>query len=483
VDLAYLIRQAAASYPESQVARLADHAERFANLLDVSGVRPGAAVGLLSENRIEYLEVDLGIALARRVRVALNARLHVDDYRYQLKNADATVLVHSNRFANEAQALKSDLDLITLNFDETYSPALAKSTAQSVVRSGDDEDPAWITYTSGTTGVPKGVVLSQRAIREVALNLLIELGPVRPGEELVLTQALSHGAGYFVLPWLLSGASLYITSRFDADEILHASRRPGAKMLKIVPSMIPDLLLVSQTYGYETIVYGASPISLPVLEAALERFGPNLIQVYGQSEAPVTLTILNKRDHELPGDHRASVGRAWRSVATEVRDQDGNVVPAGELGELTVQGSHHMTGYRNSPDATAEVLRNGWIWTHDMAVVDQRRYIYLQGRRDEIINSGGYNIAPKEVERVILEYPGIEECVVIGVPDAHWGTAVNAVVRPRHSHAFDVDKLIEFVKPRLGFRTPKRIKAVADIPRTPYGKVDRTLVLALLAEK
>ena len=491
MDLAYLIRRAARNYPSTAyfedertrrtLATLTERAERFANALDTLEVPAGAPVGVLSENRLDYIEVDLGLALARRTRVALNARLNLEDFAYSLADSKAVALVHSGSFSDEAVKLGEELGLITLDLDSQsgYQRLLDQSSAASIVRPGTDEDPAWITYTSGTTGRPKGIVLSQRSIRQVSQNILLELGPVRPGEQLVLTQALSHGAGYFVLPYLISGAGLCIQGTFDPERVARLSERPEITSLKIVPAMLPGLLDTGLRLDYETIVYGASPISKPVLDAALERLGPVLIQIYGQSEAPVTLTCLGKQEHVEEGDQRASAGRPWRSVALEVRNAEGEALGSGEVGEVTVSGDHLMSGYLGLPEATAEVLRDGWVWTKDMGYVDDRGYVYLVGRRDEMINSGGFNIAPREVERVLLDHPEIEECVVVGLPDARWGSAVNAVVRCRRP--LNEEEVIAFARPRLGFRTPKRVHFVGSIPRNPYGKVDRVRVLEALA--
>lgn len=497
MDIPYLLRRAAREFPSNPavddgrfalaLGELVARAERLANAFDALGVPEGASVGILSENRTEYVETDVAIALGRRVRVALNARLHVDDHRYVAADADLRALFHSKQHAQTASALGEELGIPTVSFDaddhSVWCGTLLENTEPNVrVRNADPESPLWITYTSGTTGRPKGVVLSHRSIREVAFNLLLELGPVAPGEQLVLTQALSHGAGYFVVPWLLRGAGLYVCRSFDPDEVWSVSARPNVRKLKLVPAMLPPLLeRDGSTWGYKSVIYGASPIPLPVLEHAIDRFGPSMQQIYGQTEAPMTLSFLGKQDHLLQ-EVRLSAGQPWRTVAVEVRTE-GQPAEPGQLGEIFVRGSHMMTGYHGQPEATAETFADGWIATKDMARTDDRGFIYLQGRRDEMINSGGYNIAPREVEDVLVAHDDVEEAVVLGLPDPRWGEAVTAVVslRPESSlrpDAGQADELIEFARPRLGIRTPKRVVVRQQIPRTPYGKVDRRALLA-----
>ena len=490
MDVAYLIRRAAREHPgviavEDEVAaltmrELVARAERIANAMDAAGVPHGASVGILMENRWEYVLVDAAIALGRRVRVAFNARLHLDDFAYMAEDAGVAVLFHSERYAEDAAALAERLDLVAVNVDGGLEALEARGDAAPVARDGDPEGPAWITYTSGTTGRPKGVVLSHRSIRVVAFNLLLHLGPVRPGRQVVLTQALSHGAGYFVLPWLISGAGVYVVRKFDPDEVLRVAERREADLLKIVPAMIPPLLEASggRRLDYDSIVYGAAPIAPALLEHALDRLGPVLVQIYGQSEAPVTITCLAKEDHLGTGDERFSAGRAFRSVAAEIRDADGLALPAGEVGELYVNAPQAMTGYHGLADATAAAMPGGWIRTSDMAREDERGFITLLGRRDEMINSGGYNISPREVERVLNEHPSVGEVVVFGRPDERWGQAVTAAVRAAAGATISADELSEFARPRLGFRAPKSISVLDAIPLTPYGKVDRTRLLA-----
>jgi fatty-acyl-CoA synthase len=499
VDVAHLLRCAAKSYPDVtavedsvrslRLSQLIARAERIANALDDHGIAPGARVGILAENRSEYVEVDAALALARRVRVALNTRLSVDDHRHVVADSEMDVLFHSGRFADTAETLRSEFSLLTISLDPVQQQAnslwledIVEAGRQAAVRRDPDaSQPAWLTYTSGTTGRPKGIILSHRSIRQVALNLLLELGPVTPGEFIVLPQQLSHGAGYFVLPYLISGGGLRVMHDFDPEEVSHLSQRPEVRTLKLVPAMLPPLLGLgdSHPFEYASIVYGAAPMPPPVLDAALDRFGPILAQVYGQSEAPVTLTFLGKDDHRF-GPQRHSAGRPWRTVAVEVRDPGGAVLPPGEQGEVSVTGLHQMTAYHRLPEATAEVMRDGWIMTRDLGVFDERGFLHLLGRIDEIINSGGYNIAPREVEGVLSSFQAVEEVVVVGMPHPRWGSSVAAMVKLLPEAIATADELIAFARPRLGFRCPKVVTIVDEIPKTAYGKVDRHEVLGML---
>ena len=500
VDPAYLFRRAAADHPTLNAVsdggrthtfrELAARAERLAAALETLGVPPGGPIGILSENRAEYVEIDVAIAFARRVRVALNARLHTEDHRFVAVDSGMKALFHSSRFAEDAAVLAAETGLTAVCFDGAtdvsldYEQLITEAPSESVRVAGDADEAAWITYTSGTTGRPKGIILSQRSIREVAINLLVDLGPVRPGDRLVLAQPLSHGAGYFILPWLLSGGELRIMRQFDAEEAWAIGDLGGrASTFKCVPAMVSSLLEADpgQPLGYETLVYGAAPMPRPVLEAALDRFGPIMAQVYGQSEAPVTITCLHKADHEGEGPQRFSAGRPFRSVRLEIIGEDGEPVAQGESGEVCLTGSHVMTGYHELPDETAAVLKDGWIMTKDIGMQDENGFVYLLGRRDEMINSGGFNISPREVETVISGFPGVEEVTVMGVPDSRWGQAVSALVKLRNGTSATGDDLIAFTRPRLGFRTPKAVKIVPSIPRNAYGKVDREQALVVLA--
>jgi acyl-CoA synthetase (AMP-forming)/AMP-acid ligase II len=316
-------------------------------------------------------------------------------------------------------------------------------------------------------------MLSHRALTQVAYNVMIELGAATTASSILLPQPLSHGAGYFVLPYLACGGHLHVMPRFDPQQAVALGRQHGIRTLKLVPTMLLDILATGEALPYEDIIYGAAPIAQPLLEEALDRYGPVLSQIYGQSEAPMTITYLSKADHQAGGERLRSAGRPWRSVAVEVVGQDAEPLAAGEVGEVVVRGPHLMTGYYGQPELTAEALRGGRLWTRDLATCDDQGYLYLLGRTDDIINSGGFNIAPREVEDVVARYEGVREVAAVGIPDERWGQAVRVYVVPEPGAELEGNLLIEFCKQALGFRRPRSVVVVPDLPRTSYGKIDR----------
>lgn len=496
MDLAYLLRrgirenaarpavttgQGRLSYRELQ-----DQACRLANALAGLGLRRGDRVAVLLENRLEYPVVDVALAYAGLVRVALNVRMAGADFGYILRDCAARALLTQASFDETVAELVTDGEPRWIRLaDGEPAQAGAHDYAELLAAASPDLPPtpasagelAWIAYTSGTTGKPKGVMLSQGALAQVAVNLMVELGVETTSDSVLLVQPLSHGAGYFTLPYLACGGHLHVRHGFDAEEVVGLSRRERVRTLKLVPTMLLDMLDVPENPAFDNIVYGAAPISEAVLGQALDRYGPVLAQLYGQSEAPMTISYLGRADHR-PGEPRVrSAGRPWRSVRVDVVDPDGNSLPAGRTGEIVVAGGHTMTGYYRQPELTAEVMRDGWIWTRDMGFRDDEGYLYLRGRRDEMINSGGFNIAPKEVEDVVSRYPGVREVAAVGVPHERWGEAVRVYVAAEPGVTLDEAGLAEFCRPELGFRRPRSIVVVAGLPRTSYGKIDRRRLL------
>lgn len=465
---------------------LGNRAHHLAQGLRALGLEAGDRVAVLMSNRLEYPEVDVGLAFAGLVRVAMNVRLNVEELSYIVDDCNARLLLTEHRYDKIAAELvdRHNVHWVRLGSEmgpapsRSYENLIERSSGQQSIEMVPDDAPAWISYTSGTTGRPKGVVLSHRALVNVAFNLMLEMGPIVPGRSILLPQPLSHGAGYFVVPYLAAGARIHIMGKFDPEEAVGLGEQHGISTLKCVPTMLVDLLDLERPIPFDTVIYGAAPIALPQIEWALDRWGPVLMQIYGQSEAPVTITVLHKQDHARSGSQRGSAGRPWRTVDVELVDPDGQTVPDGELGEVVVRGPHVMDGYLGRPDLTAEVLRDGRVWTRDMAIRDAEGYIYLHGRRDGMINSGGYNIAPKEVEDVVVQHPGVKECVAVGMPHDRWGETVKIYVLRSPGASVGTEELIDFCGHRLGFRRPRSVIFVDEIPRTAYGKVDLSRIRA-----
>lgn len=497
MNLGFLIRRAAQQHADRvavvgpagvRTYRELDHrARQLASGLRASGLQPGERIAVLLRNRDEYPEIDVGLAYGGYVRVALNTRLGLPEFQAAVEDCVARAIISEPAFDHDVAALTEANDLRWIRLDglpdvadgDDYETLIDQAPSWVPALDQGPEDLAWISYTSGTTGRPKGVMLSHGSLAAVAFNLMIEFGPASEQGSVLLPQPLSHGAGYFVLAYLASGASVHVAAEFDPDEIVRRGRSEHIDTLKLVPTMLSRLLAADLPgpLPFRHIVYGASPIDTPVMEDALERFGPVLSQIYGQSEAPVTITCLKEHDHAAPGPHRLSAGRPWRSVDVQVVDPEGVPAPPGTLGEVVVRGPHVMTGYFGNASLTEEVVHSGWLWTKDMAVADESGYIYLRGRRDDMINSGGFNIAPREVEEALLAHPVVQECAVVGVPDGEWGQSVCAFFVPRNGATVDVDVLSTFAKERLGFRRPRRIVEVDALPFTSYGKVDRQALL------
>jgi fatty-acyl-CoA synthase len=459
---------------------LDDRARRLASALAGLGLSRGDRVGVLLNNRIEYPEIDLGLLYGGYVRVALNVRMKVPDFMFALDDCGARALVTSALFDESAQEIQEGLGLSWIRLDESELPAEAKAyetliadaAPATVVIPESPEEVAWISYTSGTTGKPKGVMLSRRSLMAVAENLALELGVINSAAKMMLTQPLSHGAGYFAIAYIVAGGEITILPSFDAEQAFDLARKYKIPAIKLVPTTLASLLEVRGDSPFDEIIYGASPISPVQLDRALDRFGPVLTQIYGQSEIPVTITVLGKREHVQEGNQRTSAGRIWRTLEARILSEDGLELPTGEMGELVVRGPQTMTGYWGRPDLTSEVLTGGWVHTKDLAVIDERGFIYLRGRRDDMIISGGFNVAPREVEDVLCGFDGIMEACVLGMPDEKWGQRVVAFVRTDGSNV-TTESLSVFADDRLGFRKPREYHFIETLPTNAYGKVDR----------
>jgi acyl-CoA synthetase (AMP-forming)/AMP-acid ligase II len=465
-------------------AEVGDRARRLGAALLALGLEPGDRVAVLLPNCAECLEVDLGLARAGLVRASLNVRAPARQQAELIEDCEPRALIYATELGDVAAGLAGAPGLerlVRLGEDDgsdatDYEPLLAAAVPGPAPVMPEGGDALYcLFYTSGTTGRPKGVMLSHRAYVAVAVNLLLEFGPVRPGERIVLTQPLSHGGGFFMLPWFLSGATCIVMPRFEAGACLELCARHEAETLKVVPTMLLQMLEAGLggdgLRALRKIIYGASPMPAEQLGDLIERFGPIFAQLYGQAEAPMSITVLTEEDHREGGRLLSSAGRPWRGVEVRVVDEEGRDVPPGEPGEILVAGPHLTTGYWRRPEQTAKVLRGGYLHTRDTAERDERGYLYLLGRTDEMIISGGFNVAPRVVEGALNRHPGVLESFVIGLPHDTLGQQVAAFVAPRPGAELETGALADFARAELGYQKPRQLFIVPRLPRNAYGKV------------
>lgn len=511
MNVADQLHRCAGLYGDAIAARCGDEVRTFAEMEERTnklaqallgrGLKKGDRVATWLENSIRCVELDFALAKAGLVRVSLNPRSTAREAQYILQDCGARCLVWGASFDQQLDAVVQDTSGVELRLRcNEGTPAIdAGEDYEQFLRAGDEtvpgvavgaEDLYCLFYTSGTTGRPKGVMLSHRSILHVSWNLLMEIGPIEIGEKILLMQPMSHGAGFFVLPQYMKGGCSVIMRTFDPDEVMHLAALHEIEVIKLIPTMLQRILRVPgirdmRLPKLRAMVYGASPMPAEPLKQAIEIFGPGkLIQIYGQSEAPVTITVLPASEHRLdqPWPERLiSAGRPWATVEIRVVNDEFRDVDPGGIGEVVLRSPQLMSGYWNRSDLTQEAIRDGWLKTKDMGRVDEHGYVYLLGRKDEMIISGGYNIAPREVEDVLYQHGGVQEAAVVGEPDSEWGQAVVAYVVMRDGHSARGEELIAFSRDQLGFKRPKRFYRLAELPKNAAGKIQKSALKPALA--
>ncbi len=455
-------------------------------LRDSFGLSPGQRVAIVMRNRPEYLEAMFAIWHAGLVVVPVNARLHRDEIAYILEHSESAVVVTDTDHADDIESLVdtvASLQAAVIAPGVDWDRLIASDPARLIDRQPDD--PAWLFYTSGTTGRPKGATLTNRNLLMASLSYFADIDPVMAQDSILHAAPLSHGSGLYGLPHIASGAVSVVphSGGVDGEEIAALIQRwPGISFFA-APTMVKRLagdpaIAKADLTHLKTIIYGGAPMYLADLEDALAVFGPRLAQIYGQGETPMTITALSKADHADRNhprwlDRLQSVGTARTDVDVRVLDDDDNELPAGEIGEVVVRGDVVMSGYWNQPDATAEALRGGWLHTGDVGSFDDEGYLTLRDRSKDLIISGGMNIYPREVEEALLRHPGVGAVAVVGRPDAEWGEAVIAfVVFAGNAVAPSVEDLDRTCLDSIArFKRPKEYRFVDSLPTNNYGKV------------
>ncbi len=449
------------------------------------GLTPGGRVAIVMRNRPEYLEALFAIWHAGLVAVPVNARLHRDEVAYILDHSGSAVAVTDADHADDVESLIGtvpSLETVVVAPGERWDRLTAASPAPLVHRRA--EDPAWLFYTSGTTGRPKGATLTHRNLLVMSLSYFADIDPVEPRDCILHAAPLSHGSGLYGLPHVARGAASVVprSGGVDGDEIAELLGRWAGMTFFAAPTMVKRLagdrsVAAADLSALKTIVYGGAPMYLADLEDAIAVFGPRLAQIYGQGETPMTITALSKadhadRDHPRWRDRMQSVGVARTDVEVRVVDDGGGDLPTGEVGEVVVRGDVVMTGYWDQPDATAEALREGWLHTGDVGSFDADGYLTLRDRSKDLIISGGMNVYPREVEEALLRHPDVRAAAVVGRPDTEWGEAVVAFVvgdGPAPPPVEDLDRIcLDHI---ARFKRPRDYRFVETLPTNNYGKV------------
>ncbi len=464
---------------------------RLANAFVSAGLQIGDRVALLSKNSIEYALLYYAASKAGVVPVPLNYRLAPPEWAYIINDAQATMLITSAEYVGALAEIRGDLNTVgrfvaidaqAADGWDDYRRWVADQPPTPPDRAISEDHDLYQMYTSGTTGHPKGAVLTHRAVTANLTQITLVIKG-EPGERTLIVAPLYHAAAavtaFSCICW---GGCLYIQEEFNPVEVVRALSEERIAVVTLVPAMIQACLVFVPDIAERNfdslrhITYGASPIAEETLRRAVEVFKCDFAQAYGMTETTAVLTFL------LPADHRRalkekpelllSAGRPVLGTELRVVDENDSPLPNGTIGEIIGRGSQLMRSYWNLPDESGEALRGGWMHTGDAGVLDDEGYVYVQDRVKDMIVSGGENIYPRAVEDVLFQHPALADTAVIGVPDKQWGETVKAVVVLRDGATATEDEIIDFCRDKLGgYERPRSVDFVNTLPRNPTGKV------------
>jgi acyl-CoA synthetase (AMP-forming)/AMP-acid ligase II len=464
-------------------ADLVDRIRRLAAALRAAGVGPGDRIAVLDLNHPSAVELTLACAQIGAANAVVNFRLAPSEIVYVVADARARLLFVGPEFTAAVDGVRAELGAVERivrigGEDDEYEPLLAAHDPDPRHHPAAPDDCFLQLYTSGTTGFPKGAMLTHRSVGALAGYLAADAG-MAAGDVVQVAMPLFHVGGMsWALLGLACGATIRILRTPDPAAVLD-DLADGTTHTFLVPALLAAMVRVPGERRFPAlrlVLYGASPIPLPVLRACVALFPGRMTQVYGMTEASGAVTSLSVADHENPDvAHRlVSAGRPIPGVEIEIRDPvTEEQVPVGASGEIWVRAAGLMSGYWDRPEATAATITpDGWLRSGDGGHVDADGYIYVTDRIKDMIISGGENIYPAEVERVLAEHPTVGDCAVIGVPDERWGEVPKAVVVAAPGQTVDVDALLGYCRAHLAaFKCPKSVDVVAELPRNPTGKV------------
>jgi fatty-acyl-CoA synthase len=474
----------------------------IAAALRASGVRPGETVAILSANDPIAFATVFGISRIGGVWSPVNPRSEASEDRDLLDRFDCTTLLYQAAFGPLVEAILPDLPKITtvvcldgptdvaVGFADWIAAARGDDVTARSVRGEVVDDLAMIVGTGGTTGIPKGVMLSTRNLETMTAIVLMSY-PFSGRPVYLALPPLTHAAGVLCFPILARGGEIVIMPKPDIHVWLELAERHRVTHAFLPPTLI-YMLLGDATLddrdlsALQCLWYGAAPMSTARLEEAITRIGPVMGQLFGQTEAPMMISTMAPAEHlradgAADRDRLASAGRAAPLVTVAIMSEDGDLLPQGERGEIVARSSLVMAGYYKNPDATAEAGRFGWHHTGDIGYLDPDGYLFIVDRAKDMIITGGFNVYSAEVEQSIMRFPGVQDCAVVGLPDEKWGERVTAVLQLDGSVPVDPDEVKAFVKAELGsVKTPKQIDVWDDLPRSKVGKVLKNEIKASL---
>ena len=508
MNLANWLERAARLHPDAPAllqgtSVVADYAEFYRRSRAIAGafrsqygIAAGDRVAIFMHNATEYLEALYATLLLGAVVVPINVKLHPREAAWIVQDAAAGLIVSSGeeRDGLRAQPEAGELPVLDAAGDD-WKALYDASPVERPVRRGRD-DVAWIFYTSGTTGRPKGVMQTHGNLQATSLAYLSDVDAAKSTDCALYAAPMSHGAGSYNFVFTLRAARHVVppSGGFDPAEIQDLAPKLRDVCMFAAPTMVRRMVSHARRTGFagdglKTVVYGGGPMYVADILEAVDVLGPRLVQIYGQAESPMTITALSRervsdRTHPRWRERLGSVGAPHACVEVMIADADGNELPRGETGEVLVSGATVMAGYWRNDRATADAIRDGWLWTGDLGSMDEDGFVTLRDRSKDMIISGGSNIYPREVEEVLLTHPSVAQVSVVGRPDREWGEVVIAFVVPEPGHPQDSGALDRHCIANIArFKRPKQYVYLGDLPKNAYGKVLKTELRKLLEQE
>lgn len=461
--------------------------QTLAYSLSQKGIKKGDFVGIYSHNTPEYLEILYAIWWIGAVCVPINYKLHISEANWILKNANIALLFIDKEVKN--LCVKQNIIINSSEYKEIFKSIHPNLSAKKL----QQNSLAWIFYTSGTTGRPKGAMLTHENLMATAFGYCIDVDIVKSKFNMLYAAPMSHGAGLYNHIFIRNGSSHIIPNShgFSEEEIYQLSQKHNYLVMFAAPTMLKRLVAYAKSInwdgdGLQTIIYGGGPMYLTDINDAISQFGDKFVQIYGQGETPMSISVLKKeqiydKNNKNWQSRITSVGQSNAVVDIKIVDKNFKELNNNQIGEILVSGSSVMQGYLNDEEATNKALVDGWLKTGDLGYFDEDGFLNLTGRSKDVIISGGSNIYPREVEEVLLQHPFIKEVSVVGKKDEEWGEIVVAFISLDTNKKLSVKELDEWCKQEIAsFKKPKIYKFLDELPKNSYGKILKTNLRQLL---